>query len=452
MSLTKHPEGSLRELLSISFPLMLSEFSVMSMLFIDRMLLAHYSTDALNAAVNATTFGWVFAVSGIVLCGISKVFVAQYNGSGEKHRLGEPVWQMLYLGLASLLFFIPFAIWGTDLVYGPDRLYERDYFRWMMYFGSSYALYGALAGFFIGRGEVVLITVVALITNFMNAFMDMALIFGVEGWIPSLGVKGAAIATSSSSMFQVIVLFMVFMSRKNRENYGTANITFFPQLFWRCIKIGMPAATFVGFEVLGFATYYWIMTLAGKDYITVAGIAQSVIILFFFFGEGIMQAVTTIVGNLIGAGRSYLVSNVVRVGLRLHFLFFLFIFIFLFFESDFVIALFLPDASPEDLNRLHQPLTLVLYSSLFYLLFEGIRLLFAGVMMAAGDTLFLMVGGSLSIWAFMVLPIYYVVSNGIATLETGPYICVFYSFLASVIYYARFTTGKWREMPALSQE
>lgn len=44
-----YPEGSLRELCYLAFPLMLSCLSVNMTIFIDRLLLAQYSTAALNA-------------------------------------------------------------------------------------------------------------------------------------------------------------------------------------------------------------------------------------------------------------------------------------------------------------------------------------------------------------------------------------------------------------------
>src|SRR5262245_38661184 len=117
MALTKYQEGSLKELWSISFPLMITSFSVMLMLFVDRLMLAHYGIEAHNAAVTATTLGWAFLFGAGALTGIAEVFVAQYNGANQKQRLGEPVWQMIWLSLGTALCFIPLALWGTNLFF-----------------------------------------------------------------------------------------------------------------------------------------------------------------------------------------------------------------------------------------------------------------------------------------------------------------------------------------------
>lgn len=218
MSLTRYPEGSLRELSSLAFPLMLSSLSVTMMVFIDRLLLAHYSTAALNAVANSMTLGWAYLFGWLVLTSISEVFVAQYNGAKLYQKLGEPVWQMIWLSIASILFFMPLAIGVDDWFFqGEHQLLERSYLRWMFWFGPALPLYGALCGFFIGQGKTSLVTGVAIVANLVNAGLDFILIFGAEGWVAPLGVEGAAIATSGSSVFQIVVLAAVFLNRSNRR-------------------------------------------------------------------------------------------------------------------------------------------------------------------------------------------------------------------------------------------
>jgi MATE family multidrug resistance protein len=216
MALTKHPEGSMRELWSIALPLMLSSFSVVCMLFVDRLLLARYSTQALNAVVTSATTGWALWLGWMVMVSIAEVFVAQYNGSNQKKKIGEPVWQMIWLSCLSFAFFIPLALWGGSLFFGssPERAMEREYFSWMMCFGPTCAIYSALSTFFIGQGRPAIITGLALVSNLINALLDMVLIFGVEGLVPSYGIKGAAIATCSSTVFQMAVLAFVFYLKR----------------------------------------------------------------------------------------------------------------------------------------------------------------------------------------------------------------------------------------------
>jgi MATE family multidrug resistance protein len=425
MSLTKYREGSLREMWCIAFPLMLSSLSVMAMLFVDRLLLAHYSTAAMNAAANATTLGWAFLVGWMVMTSIAEVFVAQYNGAGRKEKLGEPVWQMMWLALFSIVFFVPLAIWGAELFYGssPEMEMARNYFTWMMAFGPSAPVYGAL---------------------------DVVLIFGIEGYIPSMGVTGAAIATTGSLIFQSACLAYFFLKKSNRENHGTGKWQIDLPVMWQCIKIGIPGALFDSIEILGWAAFYYLMTVAGERYITIAGICQSITILFLFFAEGVRKATSTIVGNLIGARRHSVVSEVILSGIKLHAIFFVVLVIILMSFAHELLEQFLPMAAPEVIEKMRDPMVISLIGVSLYLFLEGLRMLFAGALTAAGDTIFLLIGGSLSVWLLLVMPAYFVVVKGQAPIAVAIYLWVFYSLAAALLYGYRYIQGKWKAITLIA--
>jgi multidrug resistance protein, MATE family len=448
MTLTRYPLGSFRELISISLPLMISSLSVMAMVFVDRIFLAHYSVEALNAAVTATTFGWSFIAAWMVMTSIAEVFVAQYNGAGAREKLGEPVWQMIWLSLASTLFFLPMAFWVGSYLYehlSQNRV-AMDYFVWMMLFGASYPLYGALCGFFVGQGKTTLITVMAIAANFINIFLDWILIFGVEGWIPAMGTKGAAIATNCSSIFQDIILFAIFLSAANRTNFGTGDFRLKLHAMWQCIRIGFPSAIFAGTELLGWAMFYWMMTKVGEKYITVTGICQSLIILFYFFVEGLNKGAMTIAGNMIGGNRVELVPRVLVAGLKLLTIFTVLLFTLVYVFSDELLLQFLPGSSIDLFNAYYDSLLFGLMSIAGYIFFEGLRMLFAGLLTAAGDTRFLCYAGIFSIWVFLVVPNYLLVVLMGLPVEASSLLCIFYGLASSSIYMWRFYEGKWKSL------
>lgn len=444
MALTRYPEGSLRELWKMAFPLMLSSLSVTAMVFVDRLLLANYAPAALNAVANAMTLGWAFIFGWMVLAGIAEVFVAQYNGAGQTEKLGEPVWQMIWLSLFSSVFFLPMGLWGGQVFYGPDRPMEQDYFSWMILFGSSYPLYSALCGFFIGQGKTYLITGLAIAANLVNACLDVMLIFGVGEVIPSLGVAGAAIGTSCSAAFQVLILAVIFLLPSNRRSFGTGRYTLQWQSLWQCVRIGLPGAIFMVVELFGWTSFYYMMTLVGESYITVASIGQSLVIFLYFFAEGVNKAVSTIAGNLIGAKKSHLIPKVILSGLWLHVIFLCIILsVFIFFSTP-IMQIFLSQADASFAQTLHRPLQVCFLCMCVYLFFEGIRLVFSGILTAAGDTFFLFVAGILSVWLLLVMPIYLCIVQWHMPIETAFFICILYSMGASGLYIRRYWQGKWQ--------
>jgi MATE family multidrug resistance protein len=446
MALTKYREGSIGELWVISLPLMITSFSVMFMIFVDRLLLANFSTEAFNAAVSASTIGWAFIAAFMGLCSISEVFVAQYNGAGRKERMGMPVWQMIWVGVFSIFIFFPLAQWGNSLIFSnSDQDLERLYFRWMIYFGPAIAIYGALAGFFVGQGKTKLITFASIGANFVNIALDWLLIFGVEGYLEPMGVKGAAISTSLGSIFQTAILFFVFMSPSNQSVHRTDNWRLNKEMMLRCLRIGLPGSVFMMVEILGWGVYYLMMAQAGFAYITIAGVAQSVVILFMFFAEAISKAATALCGNFIGSRTTWNIPKLLVSGVGLHVIFFICAGGIFALATDSIIKLFLPDLAPATIQELYQPLVTSLFLMLLYLLFEGIRFLLTGILTAAGDTMFIFIAGTTTIWFFLILPVWVAVFMFGASIVTASFLSSLYALIACLIYYFRFREGKWRE-------
>lgn len=449
--LTNHPEGSVRQLWALAFPLMISSLSSMTMLFVDRLMLSHYSLEAHNSAVCATTLGWAFVYGWIALTAITEVFVAQSYGAGEESNLGRPVWQMIWLSLGSTLFFWPLALWGGSLFFGsaPEAQMQRTYFSWMMLFAPGYPLFAALCGFFIGRGKPNLITVVALAANLCNIFLDYILIFGWGTVVPSMGIKGAAIATNAALLFEIAILGAVFLAPKARKAFGTGRWRLNKPLFWQCVRVGLPGGVFAGIEILGWAMFYLMMEKMGDHYITVAGITQSLLLLLYFFAEGLSKAVAAVVGNVIGAGRPWMIPRVMRSSYILVAIFCaILLALFLFFGEQFIV-LFLSDASASDQELLRPSLLISILLGLIFTFFEGLRLALTGALTAVADTLFLLIVGSLSIWLMMVLPVYVLVVRSGHTIELAMLISVVYALLAAFLYWWRLRSGSWEKRSKL---
>lgn len=448
-SLTRHPEGSIRELWSISLPLMISNLATLFMVFTDRIFLAHYSTDALNASVNAGTFAWAL-MSGVgAIAGISEVFVAQYNGAGEKKRLARSAWQMIWFSLFSFAFFLPMGLWGGPMVFSSSQYsaLEVQYFRWLMIFAPSYALMMAFSGFFIGRGKTRMMIWLAILANVLNILLDWALIYGAFGIIPELGIQGAAMATCSGYLFEALALAFFFWRKKNRVEFGTSDWRIDWSEMKKCLKVGFPPGASYALEIFGWSVFFWMMTGLGEKHITIASICQSFTILFSFFYDGLSRGAATVAGNFLGAKRDRLVSFVLRSGLwLLGFFSVAEALLFLFDPIDIVRVLFIENLDPAMQSSLKTCMVFIF----FYLFFEGLHWLFSGLLLAAGDTLFLLIAGSLSVWIFLLAPIYFFVVKGGLSIEFAMGIAAVYSIIFAAFYALRFFQGSWKKIDLVS--
>jgi multidrug resistance protein, MATE family len=447
--LTKYPSGSLRELWTISMPLMLSLMSGSLMLFLDRLLLARFSIDALNACVNATVIAAVLQFAFLTTSAIAEVFVGQYNGAGQYKKIAQPVWQMIWFSLLTSLIFLPLGAFAGPLFFF-DSIYahlEIQYFKWLMYFGPIFCLSAALSAFYIGRGSVNFVTSVVILANLLNVTLDLVLIFGVEPYIPSLGIAGAAIATGISQLLQCVILFTGFMSKKYRLLFDTSNWAFDKKCFMQCLKIGLPNSIAHTLEIIAWAVFFRMMTMAGNEHITVVAICQSIFMLFTFIAEGISKGATAIAANAIGAQRWDLVWKLFRSGVKFYLQAFLILGLILVVDPGPLIDWFIGGDPTTASNQAVREVAISACVWMWvYFLFDGIHWLVVGLLTAAGDTKFVLWIGGFSAWIFAIVPIYYFIIVMGHQADIAWLITAFYACAACMIYLWRFKTEKWRHI------
>lgn len=450
-------DGSLRVLWKVSSALMISFISMFAMMFADRFYLSYYSAEALSAATSAGTLFWAGNFMCVTIAAMAEVFIAQYNGSKQYGRLGEPVWQMVWFTGFSFIFFFSLASFGSHFFekIGFMNAHEVEFYRWSNYFAPFFTLLTALSAFYIGQGKTSIIKWLGLIGNGVNIILDPLFIFGYKGIVPSMGIKGAAIATGIGAIVQVIILAFMFLSKKNKENFGTGLWRFNKSLFLKCLKVGGPPAIFVLLELIGTAAFYMMMKNLSVKHILVASIYQSILILLLFFGMGLEKGAAAVAGNLIGSKNFGEIKRVFISGLKLIAIFSLTLALFFTFYPNFFIDLFFknPEAlhgstiviSPEMLIEVKTALKFAMITLVIYLTFENTRWLLCGLLTSAGDTLFLMISGVISIWLFMLVPTYFFVVVPKASIERALYIMVFYSLMSTTLLFFRFAKGKWKE-------
>jgi multidrug resistance protein, MATE family len=453
--LTSYPIGSLREVWSIAWPLMLGLLSSSIMIVVDRLFLARCSLNYMNAAATSGTAAYAFFILPMIVAGISGVFVGQFHGSDNNNNIGVAVWQMIWFSVLLTPIFLVIAIFLPKyLFYGlSNNFLETSYFFYLVIFGSFYCLSQALIGFFSGQGRVVIIAVATLISNVVNIIFDVILIFGVKGIISPLGVTGAAIATSIAQVALFVFLFLFFLSPQKRKKLGTGLWRFNRKIFVGCLKIGFPASIAHTSEYFSHFIFFRIMNLAGAEYITIVVLIQTIYIFIFFVVEGLSKAVTAICSNFIGAHKYYFVGKNLIASYKLHFIFFCLVLLtFLFFSLD-IFSIFCSSDSKEFLSN--AVFASRLYKSSIWLcvfmLFDGWAMASVGMLTAAGDTKFIMVVGMIAPWILYLVP----VSIGLKYFNIMPddvwiWICV-YGVVNFLIYWWRYRSQRWKKISICDQ-
>lgn len=444
--LTDHPSGSIREIWSVSYPIITGLFSFGLMFFIDRLLLALYSFQALNAATNAGTALFLMLAVPASIIAIAEVFVGRSHGSGNFKNAGQSVWQMIWFSL-----MITPVIWVSGWILGPLLFYETgneileyDFFIIGLLFTPIFCVEIALGSFFIGIGQLKIVTIATLLANFINIGLDILLIFGLQHF-PSYGVKGAALATGLSQLFQVVFYAILFFNRENRFVYLTDRWKFDRVSFIESIKVGIPVGFGKFMETLAHFIFFRMMILAGGDSFTIASIVQSIYILLSCSTAGISQAVKTIVSNLIGGNQLDIIGKVLKSALSLHFLLFLILCTILYLFGDQIGNLFFYEHGEIVFN--HSFISSLRWCffcmSLFYL-FDGFSWIFIGQLTAAADVKFVLYASILTNWVLYVAPVIVIVNFFAASIMNAWFVMIFFSVSNFIILSLRYFSGKWR--------
>ncbi len=440
--LTEYQSGSVRELFSLAWPLMISIMSGNLMFFTDRWILSMYSLHAMNAAVVVTSIVSIFQFAPLAITGISEVFVGQYNGAGRYKEIGRPVWQMLWLSAGLIVIYVPGAFIGAEYISETFRAEGRPYFIWCMSFAYFMPMIAALSGFYAGRGEVKILTVAAIISNIANAGLSAVLIFGA-GFIPAMGTKGAAIGTVIAQFIYVAILFSIFIKREFREKYGTLDFRFNKTLFMNCIKIGLPSGLSHTVEFVSWSIIVNMTAALGVAYVTVNGLSVSFFVLFLFLVEGLQKAVTAICSNLIGAGQIDRVKEVFRSALKFHGITAIIAFVPLVLFSEHLAAFFVRDEVM--LGTYMTSMKISLFFVWLFLILDGANWIMVGMLTAAGDTRFILKVNTFNIVFFSFLPTYYFVVVKKLPPETIWAIGTPYALAGICVFFWRYKSGKWKK-------
>src|SRR5262245_5973919 len=191
--------GGGREVLKIGYPLILGQMSFTIQVFVDRLFLTWYSTDAVAGAVTALFAVWAFVGLCIGTGEYTTTFVAQYYGARRFDRIGPAVWQGGYFCLAAGVLIAALApLAGPAFALAKHDAsvlaYETDYARILMLGAFPIALMPTLSCFFAGRGETRVILVANVLATLVNAVLAYFWVFGYGGF-PRAGVVGAGLAT-----------------------------------------------------------------------------------------------------------------------------------------------------------------------------------------------------------------------------------------------------------------
>jgi MATE family multidrug resistance protein len=437
---------TLRALLRLAWPLVVSRSTQVVVGITDAVLVAHLGAAALAAttagSLNAFTFfilpmGTVFIVSS---------FSSQLFGMGDLRGARRYGWYGLavaaaagVLGAAGIPLVPPLL---AALPYAPDvRALMGDYLAIRLLSAGPVIGIEALANYYGGLGRPGLPMRASIAAMLLNVAGCFVLIDGRLG-APAMGVRGSALATVIGNGAAFLGLLAVFVWEGRRVG-GTGPLR--GRELLRVLRFGLPAGVNWFFEFLAL-TFFTNVVVAGLGTTSVAALMAvfQVNSVAFMPAFGIASAGAILVGHAIGARARERVPEIVGLAFAVAAAWQALVAIAYLVEPDLLLAPFARD--PASAAAFVEAARRMLYLSVAWQIFDAGATVLAECLRAAGDTLF-------TLWARL----------GIAWLVFAPgswisvrmfgggdvaavgWLLAYLALLALVLF-VRFRSGAWRRI------
>ncbi|WP_405611028.1 MATE family efflux transporter [Polaribacter sp. Asnod1-A03] len=243
---------------------------------------------------------WVF---GQIRSAISSI-VSQYVGANKLDQVKSlPAQAIAIVVLGSLVVLAisyPFAkqIFQFYNASGTVLEYCITYFK-IRIFGFPFSLFVfAVFGVFRGLQNTFYPMIIAIIGALLNIVLDLAFVYGIEGFLPAMNIEGAAYASVIAQIIMAIISVVLLM--KKTSITLQLNLPFhkeIPRL------LGMIGNLFIRTIALNTALYFATSyaTGYGKEYIAAYTIGINLWLLGAFMIDGYSSAGNILSGKLLGA-------------------------------------------------------------------------------------------------------------------------------------------------------
>jgi MATE family multidrug resistance protein len=447
-------DGGYREVLVIAVPLILSTGAWSLLLFVDRMFLSWYSSDAIAAAMPAGMASFAIMCLFIGTAAYVNTFVAQYFGAGEESKIGAVIWQGIYFSGLSIFIVIPAYVWAEEFFALIDhseslQLLEVDYFKLLMYSSVFVVLNNTLSSFFSGLGKTIVVMWVSVLITIINILLDYLFIFGKFGF-SEMGIGGAAIATNSAVIVGSILLLILIFQSKYRQRFQLLSAwRFDKELFNRLVYFGFPNGLRLFIDMSSFTAFLMFVGTLGTRELAASNIAFNINALSFLPMVGLMIGVVVVVGQRLGENKPQLAEKATWSAIHIALVFFgVLALLYLSIPKIFIYPFTLNEGL-SDMQGSVEMIVVLLKFIAFFGMFDALFLVFLGALEGAGDTRFIMKMSFIISVLLLVIPCYLYIKNFQANIYVLWSIITLNVILYCLVFFLRFYKGPWKTMSVI---
>ena len=178
---------------------------------------------------------------------------------------------------------------------------SAHYLTVLIFFNVFFSFLAVISAALRAAGDALTPVWVAAIGKVINIALAYSLVYGI-GFIPALGIQGAAYATGIS--YALVALVFYLMWRNQRLLLKTQPQPFMERARLRkLMRIALPAGIEQFIFNVSIIAFMWVVSLYGTEAFTAYGIGVNILSLSIVIGMGFAIATATMTGQNLGAGQ-----------------------------------------------------------------------------------------------------------------------------------------------------
>lgn len=278
-----------------------STFAVVDIYFVGKLGSSAVATVGLTETylflLYSIAMGFAVAVTAII---------ARRMGEKKQKEAGLAAAQAIML---ALLISLPFAIGGLfyskellTLMGGDPWVIEEGYryTQWMLGGNAVIVFLFVINAIFRGAGDAAIAMRVLWIANGINIVLDPLLIFG-WGFIPAMGIEGAAIATTIGRGIGVLVQLYFLFNGGKQIKLLKSHLKIHKETIVTLLKTSVGG---IGQMIIAMTSWIFIMRIladVGSEAVAGSTIALRIMLFTLMPAWGLSNAAATLVGQNLGA-------------------------------------------------------------------------------------------------------------------------------------------------------
>lgn len=252
-------QSRVREILTLSYPIILGNASQMALNLLDILMVGQLSEIHLAASGLANNILAIPYVMGIGLISVISPLVGEVRGSGSDEKVGKLLWNGLRVGALGAVLISAIMFFSSNIIFHLDQNPKvaelgHPFMNLLNFSLIPMILFLSLKQFTDGLEKTTVAMVISLLAIPFNALLNWLLIYGNCG-CPELGLNGAGWATLITRTLMFLGLFVFILRSKKFQPFGIfgANQQLDHPIFTKIIRLGIPSSMQYVMEAGAFA-------------------------------------------------------------------------------------------------------------------------------------------------------------------------------------------------------